>query len=452
MRKRIVIVGASSAGISAAVAARKTDLNVEIILISEETRWPYSRCGLPFVLSNEVPGFKDVRLFPPSYYRMMKLDLRAGISVKRVNTETKIVQMETLDRQQELVEYDRLVLCTGAAAATPPIEGIEKHGVFSLRTIEDGIRIQKWLENAENAIVVGSGFIGLELAHALKNLNINTTVFERCSHVLPEWFDKDMADLVHEKIQKQGVKVIVDAKVEEILGSDYVTGVRAGGEQYNADTVLLATGARARTQLAKQMGIQLGQFGAIQVNSRMRTSIPEIYAAGDCVESFNLITGQATLSLLGTTAERQGKIAGINAAGGYATFPGVLHSVVSSMFNFEIGATGFTERYAQQNGWETTAGTITAKTRAEYFPGGKPITIKVIVENDLGKIIGGQIIGGEEVTQRVNLLSVAIQNQMSDSELAKADTCYAPSVCSPWEPVILAAETTMIRRNRRGDP
>jgi NADH oxidase (H2O2-forming) len=452
MRKRIVIVGASSAGISAAVAARKTDLDAEIILITEETRWPYSRCGLPFVLSNEVPSFKEVRLFPPSYYRMMKLDLRAGISVKSVNTETKIVQMETLDRQRELVEYDRLVLCTGAAAAIPPIEGIEKHGVFSLRTIEDGIRIQKWLENAENAIVVGSGFIGLELAHALKNLNINTTVFERCSHVLPEWFDKDMADLVHEKVQKQGVKVIVDAKVEEILGSDYVTGVRAGGEQYNADTVLLATGARARTQLAKQMGIQLGKFGTIQVNSRMRTSIPEIYAAGDCVESFNLITGQATLSLLGTTAERQGKIAGINAAGGYATFPGVLHSVVSSMFNFEIGATGFTERYAQQNGWETTAGTITAKTRAEYFPGGKSITIKVIVENDLGKIIGGQIIGGEEVTQRVNLLSVAIQNQMSVSELAKADTCYAPSVCSPWEPVILAAETTMMRRNRRGDP
>ncbi|UCH37086.1 MAG: FAD-dependent oxidoreductase [Candidatus Bathyarchaeota archaeon] len=452
MRKRIVIVGTSSAGISAAVAARKTDLDAEIILISEETRWPYSRCGLPFVISNEVPCFKEVRLFPPSYYRMMKLDLRAGISVKSVNTETKIVQMETLDRQRELVEYDRLVLCTGAAASIPPIEGIEKHGVFSLRTIEDGIRIQKWLENAENAIVVGSGFIGLELAHALKNLDINTTVFERCSHVLPEWFDKDMADLVHKKVQKQGVKVIVNAKVEEILGSDYVTGVRAGGEQYNADTVLLATGARARTQLAKQMGIQLGKFGAIQVNSRMQTSIPEIYAAGDCVESFNLITGQATLSLLGTTAERQGKIAGINAAGGYATFPGVLHSVVSSMFNFEIGATGFTERYAQQNGWETTAGTITAKTRAEYFPGGKPITIKVIVENDLGKIIGGQIIGGEEVTQRVNLLSVAIQNQMSVSELAKADTCYAPSVCSPWEPVILAAETTMMRHNRRGDP
>jgi NADH oxidase (H2O2-forming) len=452
MRKRIVIVGVSSAGISAAAAARKTDLDAEIILISEETRWPYSRCGLPFVLSNEVPSFKEVRLFPPSYYRLMKLDLRAGISVKSVNTDTKTVQMETLDQQRELVEYDRLVLCTGAASAIPPIQGIEKRGVFSLRTVEDGMRIQKWLENAENAVVVGSGFIGLELAHALKNLNINTTVFERCPHVLPEWFDKDMADLVHEKIQKQGVKVIVDAKIEEILGGDYVTGVLAGGEQYNADTVLLATGARARTQLAKQMGVQLGKFGAIQVNSRMRTSIPEIYAAGDCVESFNMITGHATLSLLGTTAERQGKIAGINAAGGYATFPGVLHSVVSSMFNFEIGATGFTEQYAQQNGWETTAGTITAKTRAEYFPGGKPITIKVVAENDLGKIIGGQIIGGEEVTQRVNLLSVAIQNQMSVSELAKADTCYAPSVCSPWEPVILAAETTMMRRNRRREP
>lgn len=448
MQKRIVIIGASSAGISAAVAARKTDLEADIVLVSEETQWPYSRCGLPFVLSSEVPSFKEVRLFPPSYYRMMKLDLRAGTSVKKVNPETKTIQMEDLDGQRELVEYDCLILCTGASSIIPPIKGIEKRGVFSLRTIEDGIKIQKWVENVENGVVVGSGFIGLELAHALKKLNINTTVIERCSYVLPEWFDNDMADLVHEKIQENGVEVIVGSEVEEVVGDDYVTGVLACGKQYKADIVLVATGARARVQLAMQIGVRLGKLGAVQVNSRMRTSIPEIYAAGDCVESSNMITGQATLSLLGTTAERQGKIAGINAAGGYAVFPGVIHSVVSSMFNFEIGATGFTERYAQQNGWETTAGTITSKTRAEYFPGGKNITIKVVAENDLGKIIGGQIIGGEEVTQRVNILSVAIQNQMCVSELAKADTCYAPSVCSPWEPVVLAAETTMMRRKR----
>jgi NADH oxidase (H2O2-forming) len=448
MAERIVVIGANSAGVSAASAARKTNVRAEIILLSDEGHWPYSRCGLPYVLSGEIPSFKKLILSPPSYYEMMKLDLRAETAAKSVDPRDRRVQVETADGGREAIEYDILILCTGASPFIPPIEGVDKRGVFTLRAIEDGRSLLEWVKKTESAVVVGAGFIGLELAHALMKRGIQTTVIERRSHVLPEWIDKDMADMVQGKVEEGGVRLVVSEEVEEILGNDRASGVVASGKDFEADTVLMATGARPRVELARQMGVRLGETGAVKVNSRMETSIPGVYAAGDCVESYNMITGQPTLSPLGTTAERQGKTAGVNAAGGYSIFPGVLHSVVSSMFDFEVGATGLTEAYAQRNGWRTVSGTIKSRTRAEYYPGGRDITVKVVAEADLGRIVGGQIIGGEEVTQRVNMLSIAIQKQMCVSELSKADTCYAPSVCSPWEPVVLAAENTVKKLGR----
>jgi NADH oxidase (H2O2-forming) len=442
MTKHIVIIGANSAGVSAASAARKTDLKAEITLLSEEEYWPYSRCGLPYVLSGEIPTFQALTLFSPSYYRMMKLDLRIDTVAKFIDLHKRVIQVEKQNGGRESIEFDSLILCMGAVPARPQITGIDKHGVFSLRSIEDGRNISEWIKKAQSTVIVGAGFIGLELAHALVKRGVKTTVIERLSHILPEWLDKEMADLIDQKVEESGVKVIIGREVSTILGDKNVSKVIASGEEYEADTVLIATGARGRVELAKQIGITLGETGAIKVNAQMETSIPHVYAAGDCVESYNMLTGKATLSQLGTTAERQGKTAGINAGGGYHTFPGVLHSVVSSMFELEIGATGMTEAFAQREGLKTISGMITSKTRAEYYPGGKDITVKLVAEAELGKIIGGQIIGGEEVTQRVNMLAIAIQKQMFVSELAKADTCYAPSVCSPWEPVVLTAENT----------
>lgn len=442
MTKRIVIIGANSAGVSAASAARKTNLKAEITLLSEEEYWPYSRCGLPYVLSGEISTFQALTLFSPSYYRLMKLDLRINTVAKSIDLHKRLIQVEKRNGRRETIEFDALILCTGAVPARPQITGIDKHGVYSLRSIEDGRNISEWIKKSKSAVIVGAGFIGLELAHALVKRGVKTTVIERLSHILPEWLDKDMADLIYQKVEESGVKVVVGREVNTILGDKNVSKVIALGEEYEADTVLIATGAWGRVELANQIGITLGETGAIKVNAQMETSIPHVYAAGDCVECYNMLTGKATLSQLGTTAERQGKTAGINAAGGYHTFPGVLHSVVSSMFDLEIGATGMTEAFAQREGLKTISGMITSKTRAEYYPGGKDITVKLVAEAELGKIVGGQIIGGEEVTQRVNMLAIAIQKQMFVSELAKADTCYAPSVCSPWEPVVLAAENT----------
>jgi NADH oxidase (H2O2-forming) len=257
--------------------------------------------------------------------------------------------------------------------------------------------------------------------------------------------DEDMAKMVQKQLEEKGIRIITGRGVDEILGTDKASGVSVTGEQIAADFVVVATGVRANTELAQKVGIALGETRAIKVNMRMETSVKDIYAAGDCVESINLITKRPTISQLGTTAVRQAKVAGINAAGGYAIFPGVLGSAVTKLFNLEIGATGLTEKAAKRAGIETVVGTITSKTRADYYPGASSIRIKVIVEKETERIVGGQIIGGEEVAQRVNALSFAIQKGMTVRELAKADTCYAPPLSETWEPMVLAAQTALLR-------
>ncbi|MFQ6074186.1 MAG: FAD-dependent oxidoreductase, partial [Candidatus Bathyarchaeia archaeon] len=261
--------------------------------------------------------------------------------------------------------------------------------------------------------------------------------------ILPAMLDADMAKIVHEMLEQKGLRIIVGKGVDEILGGEKVTGVSVAGEQIPADLVVVATGVRANVELAKNAGIVIGERRAIKVNARMETNVPGVYAIGDCAESINLVTGRPALTQLGTVAVRHGKVAGINAAGGYAIFPGVLGSAVTKFFDTEIGATGLTEFFAKRAGMETVTGAISSKTRADYYPGALPIRIKLVVERESQRIIGGQIVGGEEVTQRINALSFAIQKHMTIRELVKADTCYAPPLSETWEPMVLAAETAL---------
>jgi len=257
--------------------------------------------------------------------------------------------------------------------------------------------------------------------------------------------DSDMAKLVHSMLEEKGLRIIVGKGIDEILGAEKADAVSVGGEKIPADLVLVATGIRPSTELASKAGIVIGETRGIKTNMRMETSVKDIYAAGDCAESTSLITQRPALVQLGTNAVRQAKVAGINAAGGYAVFTGCLGSSITKLFDLEIGATGLTEFTVNQAGIKTVVGSITSKTRADYYPGGLPIRIKILVEKETERIIGGQIVGGEEVTQRINALSFAIQKQMTVREMAKADTCYAPPVNETWEPMVLAAEM-MLRR------
>jgi len=445
MARKIIIIGAHAAGTDAASAARKTDRSAEITLITDQSIAGYSPCGIPFVLGGHISSFEDLVVFPPSYYQMMRIDLRVETAAKKINVEDKTVEIEDKNGKREILQYDSLILAMGAYPFIPPIKGREKKGVFTLRTLEDGKRVNQALEKAKSAVIIGAGLIGLEAAVSFTERGLKTTVVELLPQVCPAMLDRDMARLVQKNLEEKGLSIITGKGVNEILGDDHVSGVSVAGEEIPADLVIVATGVRPNVQLAKDAGIKIGETGGIKTNMRMETSVKDVYAAGDCAESINLITKRPMLSQLGTTAVRQGKVAGINAAGGYAVFMGTLCSCVTKLFDLEIGATGLTEFAAGRAGIETVAGSITSKTRADYYPGGKSIRIKILVDKDTERIIGGQIVGGEEVTQRINALSFAIQKQMTVRELAKADTCYAPPVNETWEPMVLAAEIAMRR-------
>ena len=446
MSRRIVIIGAHAAGVDAASAARKTDRTAEITLITKQRRAGYSPCGLPFVLGGHIPSFDNLVVFPLSYFQMMKLNLLLETTATNIDVKSKTVEIQDKNGKQETLQYDSLILATGASPFIPPIKGREKPGIYVLRTIEDGERIDQAVRNgAKSAIVMGAGLIGIETAVALRERGLEVTVVELLPQILPAMLDADMAGEVQRMLEEKGIRIMVGKGVEEFLGAEKVTGIVAGGEQLNADLIIAAFGVRANTELARKAGITLGETRGIKTNMRMETNVKDVYAAGDCVECVNLITRRPTLCQLGTTAVRQAKVAGTNAAGGYAVFPGVLGSAVTKLFETEIGVTGLTEFFAKKAGLETVTGTITSKTRPEYYPGGKGIRIKLVVEKESERIVGAEIIGGEEVTQRVNALSIAIQKHMTVRELAKADTAYAPPLNETWEPMVLAAQVALRR-------
>jgi NADH oxidase (H2O2-forming) len=446
MPKRIVIIGAHAAGMDAASAARKTDRAADITLIADEKYVGYSRCGLPFVLGGQIPSFQSLIVFPPAFFQMMKLGLKTETKVTTINTANKMLETTDKAGKTETVPYDSLIMATGASAFTPPIKGKEKQGIHSLRTLEDGERIDQAIKKgAKTAIVMGAGLIGLETAIALHERGLKVTVVELLPQVLPAMLDPEMAKMVQEMLQEKGISIMIGKGVEEFLGTESVTGIVAGGEQLDADLFVSAFGVRANTQLATNSGIALGETKMIKTSSKMETNVKDVYAVGDCAESTHIITQKPTVAQLGTGAVRQGKVAGINAAGGYALFTGVLGSAVSRLFATDVGVTGLTEFFAQKAGIEPVTGTISSKTRAEYYPGALPIKVKLVVEKESQRIIGAQIIGGEEVTQRINAISFAIQKQMTVRELAKADTAYAPPLCETWEPLVLAAEMVLMK-------
>lgn len=446
MPKRIVIIGAHAAGVDAASAARKTDRTAEITLITEEKHCGYSRCGLPFVIGGQIPSFSNLIVFPPAYFQMMKLNLRTETKATNINITNKTIETTDKNSKTETIPYDSLIISTGASSFIPPIKGKEKQDIHSLRSIEDGEKIDAAIQKgAKTAVVMGAGLIGLETAIALQERGLKVTVIEMLPQVLPQMLDADMAKTAQEMLQQKGINIQIGKPVEEILGTEKATGVVAGGEQFKADLIVSAFGVRANTQLAVNAGIALGDTKAIKTNARMETSAKDVFAVGDCAESTHIVTQKPSLMQFGTVAVRHGKVAGINAAGGYALFTGVLGSSISRLYDTDVGSTGLTEAAAQRARIETVTGTITSKTKADYYPGAMPIKVKLVVEKESQRIIGTQIIGGEEVTQRINAISFAIQKQMTTRELSKADTAYAPPVCETWEPLVLASEMVLMK-------
>ncbi len=446
MARRIIVIGANASGVEAASAARKKDRTAEITLITQEKNAGYSRCGLPFVIGGQIQAFKDLIVYPAAYFQMLKLTLKNETKVTAINTKEKTVTAVDKAGATETLQYDSLVIATGADSFMPPIKGREKQGIYSLRSLEDGEKIDQAVKaGALSAVIMGAGLIGLETGVALMERGLKVTVVEMLPQILPAMLDADMAKMVQEHLQEKGMCILTGKGVEEFLGAEKVTGVMAGGEQINADLFISAFGVRANTKLAVDSGIPVGESRGIKTNARMETDVKDVYAVGDCAEAPNVITHKPMCAQLGTIAVRQGKVAGVNAAGDYAMFTGILASAVTRLFEIEAGVTGLTEAAAARARIDVITGAISSKTKADYYPTAKPIKVKLVVEKESQRIIGAQIIGGEEVTQRINALSFAIQKQMTVRELAKADTAYAPPLCETWDPMVLAAEMVLMK-------
>jgi len=446
MPRRIIIVGANASGVEAASAARKKDRTAEITLLTIEKNAGYSRCGLPFVIGGVIPSFRDLVVYPSAYFQMLKLNLRTETKVTAINTKEKTVTAVDKAGVTETLQYDSLVIATGADAFMPPIKGREKQGILSLRTLEDGEQIDAAVKaGAKSAVIMGAGLIGLETGVALIERGLKVTIVEMLPQILPMMLDAEMAELVQETLEAKGMSILTGKTVEEFLGEQRVTGIIAGGEQINADLFISAFGVRANTKLAAEAGIPLGETRAIKTNARMETEVRDVYAVGDCAEAPNIITHKVSCAQLGTIAVRQGKVAGTNAAGDYSLFAGVLASAVTLLFDVEAGVTGLTEAAAKRARIDVVTGAIGSKTKADYYPNALPIKVKLVVEKESQRIIGAQVVGSEEVTQRINALSFAIQKQMTVRELAKADTAYAPPLNETWEPMVLAAEMVLMK-------
>ena len=438
--KHIVVIGFESAGLTASSTARVVNREAKITVIERRLYAIYHPCGIPFAIGGEIPHIKNLVEPAP---KLPNVDVRTATEAMSIDTNKRTVEVVSRHTaKRELIGYDALILATGSLAPKPPIPGVNLGNVHTVRTMRDGEEIIAALPRAMRAVVIGAGPIGIETAVALRKRGLEVTIVEMQPSMLPGMLDPDMSDSVIELLRGHNIETICGKRVDEILGVDKVSSVAVAGEEIPADLVAIATGVKPDIGLAKAAGIKVGPTGAIDVDDHLRTSAPDVYAAGDCAEAKCFITKRPILSQLATTAIRMGKVAGTNAAGGDEVFPGVLNTVVTSAYELEIASTGLTIYTAKGAGMEPIVGRIRTLSKPHYYPGGEPVIVKLLVEPGERKILGGQMIG-EGSAERANLLALAIQHGITVDDIARMEYCYAPPVCDCIEPLVIAAEAVL---------
>lgn len=438
---KVIIIGGGAGGLSTASNIRKYDDDAQITVITRDKNVAYSPCAIPYVLSGDVRNFDDIIMHQPEEYLERGIKVLTEAEVLEIDKDQKTIKyILTQDkmRYERELEYDYLVMATGGAPFIPPVKGANLKGVFTIRTINDGLKIKEWAEKSRKAVVVGAGLIGLETAYGLKKMGLDVVVAEMVSQIVPRLLDPSMARLVQNYLEKEGIRVILGRSIEKIIGSESTEGILLGDEIIEADLVIMATGVRPETHLAEYLGCELGKW-AIKVNEKMETSIPGIYAVGDCVEVTDAITGHPTQSPLGSTAVRQAKIAAKNIVGLSVEVEPVLNATVAKIGALEFGAVGLTKSVATHNGIFVISGKKRALTKARYYPGAKRIDVKMVC-NLQGRIIGCQIVAEERVAERVDTMALAIAKKVTCYELVNMEFSYAPPVSMVIDPIILAAE------------
>ncbi len=442
MVRRILIIGCGVSGTTAAFYARKTDRTAEITIVGSETLPEYSRCGLPYAFSGVVPNLRSLIGYDEDFYEHTnRIHLRLGLTATRIDAERQLVELDGNE-----LAYDSLILTTGAHPTTLSIPGSNLKGVFTIRTIDDVEHLADYLREtrARKVAIIGAGLTGSEMAEALLVRGVAVIQAEIVPEILPVILDPDMASIVREKGQEHGVEYQLQSSLEEIHGDKgKVEGVRISGRTYDADAVVVAVRVKPNTELAKDAGIVLGESGGVRTDDRMATSAKNIYAAGDCIETFDLITRRHVFFQLATTAVRQSMVAGINAAGGEARYPGSTGVTTVKLFGVEIATLGPTTAMAQKIGMHPVSVRITGSTRLSYYPGGKDLTVKLLANPSDGKLLGAQLVGEEGATLRANFASMAAHLGLTVQEFSEIETCYSPPLAPVWDPVTIAAQALL---------
>jgi NADPH-dependent 2,4-dienoyl-CoA reductase/sulfur reductase-like enzyme/rhodanese-related sulfurtransferase len=435
---RIVVVGSVAAGTSVGAKARRKTEDAQIVVYERDRDISYSGCGLPYYVGGEVDQIDSLTPRDPAWFAARyNIDIRVGHDVTGVDPRTRcITVVERATGATFTDTYDELVLATGVSSVIPPVPGVRNAGVFTLRSPQDARAIRTWIDTTGRSptVVVGAGFIGLEMVEQLVGRGISTTLVERLPQVMPP-LDPDMADRVSESLLGRGVDVRLSTSVVRISADPVQEVELDDGSTVPAGTVILAVGVRPNTELAVQAGARLGTSGAVAVDRRMRTSVDHIWAVGDVAESFSLITGDPIWRPLGSTANKMGRIAGDAITGGDLTHRGILGTGIFRVFDLTVAQTGLTERDARQSGRTVTVLHNIKPDRPEYL-GGQEMVIKALADTGTGRVVGAQIVGPQGVDKRIDVLAAAISFGATAADLFHLDLAYAPPFATTKDPVL----------------
>jgi NADPH-dependent 2,4-dienoyl-CoA reductase/sulfur reductase-like enzyme len=433
---RVIIIGGVAAGMSAAAKLKRMQPEYEVVVYEKTDVVSFGACGLPYFVGGFFDDVNNMIARPAEKFRESGIDLNIFHEVIDVDTEAKKLTVKNLTTGEEFVDtYDKLMIASGASSIIPPIKNVNIENVSTLKSMSDGIKVKELMnkEEIKNVAIIGAGFIGLEAVEAAKKLGKNVVVFQLEDRILPQVFDKEVTDILEEEIRKHDVDLRLEEIVGELVGETKVEKVITNKGEYDADLVIVATGVRPNTSFLKNTNINMLPNGAIIVDEFGKTSVEDVYSAGDCATIQNIVTGQDSYVPLATGANKLGRIVGENLAGANNTFQGSLGSSCIKVMDMEAASTGLTETQAAKLGIEVKTKFISDFNQTNYYPGRDKMYVKLVYDANTKVILGGQVAGYKDAVQRANVIAACVFGKLTTNQLGMLDLCYAPPFARTWD-------------------
>ncbi len=451
---KILVIGGVAAGTKTAAKLKREDKNYDVTLITRDKHISYAGCGLPYYIGGVIEDKKDLIVkTPEEFEKFTGVQVFTQLEAKEISKNSKEVEVQDLSSGEiKKLNYDKLVIATGASPFVPAMEGKDLEGVFTIRTPEDAVEIREVVEQGDvkRVVVIGGGFIGIEVAENLIEQGVKVTLIEMAPQILPG-FDMEIAHIAQEHLLDKGIMPLMEEQVISIEGTNRVEKVITDKRKIKADMVVMAIGVRANTEIAQRAGITLGERNAIRVNEYMETSEKDIYAVGDCAENINIITESKVWYPMGSTSNKMGRIAALNISGERAAFDGVLGTTVVKIFDINTGKTGLSEQDAKSSGFNPISILVPTNDRAHYYPGAKNIVTKLIADKDSRRILGAQIIGPGVIDKPIDILATAITFKAKVEDIENLDLAYAPPFSMAMASTIVAANVLLNKMNGKVD-